>query len=99
MLSGNNVCALTPGRPPETLIINSTHRYLPTMIGRMMLSLKKATGTEAGWSLAGTIQTLNPEGRPPGRPHSMQFAPMSDEDAALSTEEAIPLETVSSPAL
>ena len=65
------------------------------MIGRLMLSLRRAAAASGvGWSLTGTTRTPNPGGRTPKRSNSVQFAPLSDEDSALPTEEAIPLAVV-----
>jgi len=68
------------------------------MIGRLMLSLKKAADTsEAGWSLTGTTQAPNPGDRTPKRSNGARFAQLSDEDTVLPTEEDIPLTVVSCP--
>jgi len=68
------------------------------MIGRLMLSLKKAADTsEVGWSLTGATHTSYLGGRTPKRSNSVRFAPLSDEDTVLPTEEDIPLAVVPSP--
>ena len=96
MLSGNNVCVLNiqwihlVGAHRR----NSTHRYLPIMIGRLMLSLKRAADTtEVGWSLTGMTHTSNSWGGTQKRSNSVRFAPASDEDTVLPTED-IPLAVV-----
>ena len=76
----------------------SAHSYLPVMIGRLMLSLKKAVDTsEVEWSLTGTTHTSNPRERTLKRLRGMQFAPVSDEGVASPAEADIPLATVLSP--
>ena len=54
------------------------------MIGRLILSLKKAADPSAGWSVASNTYASK---------HScdIQFAPISDEGTGLPTEEGIPL--------
>jgi len=63
--------------------------YLPIMIGRLMLSLKKAAGSsQAGeWSLTSVTHSSNPD--------NTSFAPTPDRGPALPTEENVPLTTVS----
>ena len=78
--------------------MNSTLRYLPMMVGRLMLSLRKAADKpDVGWSLASTTHASD-GGHPRytmTRPHEMQFAPIS-EGTGLPTEEDISLATISS---
>lgn len=78
---------------------NSTLRYIPVMIGRLLLSLRKAADTsEAGWSLTTSHTSNSPERRRRTsiRRYEMQFARISDGDAGPPTEENIPLAIVSS---
>lgn len=71
---------------------NSTLRYLPVMINRLLLSLRKAADTPGPeLSLANVTNTSDPE-----HTHEMQFVQTSGESTVLPTEEDIPLATVSS---
>ena len=76
---------------------NSTHRYLSIMIGRLMLSLKKAAEASTGWSVASIAHTSNLGGHPSKRSTGMEFAPMSEEGTVSSAEEDISLRVVSPP--
>lgn len=58
--------------------------YLPVMISRLMLSLRKAAATGAQWQLSRMSYTSRPE-------CELEFAPMPDDDSASSTQEDIPL--------
>ena len=40
-------------------ITDGHFRYLPVMISRLMISLKKAAGSQLGWSFAGPAPTDN----------------------------------------
>jgi len=72
--------------------------YLPVMIGRLMLSLKKAAdNSKVGWSLTDMTRTQSPGAYTWGRSYRVQFAPMSEEDPILPTDGGIPLSNVLSP--
>lgn len=74
---------------------NSICRYLPIMISRLMLSLKKAADTSrVRWSLGSVTHISNPKGYTPKRSNGIQFAPISDGETALPVGEGIPLGTV-----
>lgn len=63
---------------------NSTHSYLPVMINRLILSLKKAADTsEAGWSLRSVA-------RPSEQPPQLVFAQFSDEGSVSFADEDTP---------
>ena len=77
---------------------NSTHRYLPVMIGRLMLSLKKAAdNSKVGWSLTCMTRPSSPGAYTWKRSYRVQFAAMYDEDAVSPTDGDIPLAAVLSP--
>lgn len=78
-------------KPSEMLTKNdSTHRYLPVMINRLMLSLKKAADTsEVARSPGGFFL-------PSKQPHDLEFVQISDEDTLSFTGEDVSLATVSS---
>ena len=76
---------------------NSTHRYLPVMIGRLMLSLKKAAdASRTQWSLTSMVFAPGQGGYTSKRSR-VQFAPVSNRDTELRTDGDIPLGTVSPP--
>ena len=80
---------------------NFTLRYLPMMVGRLLLSIRKAAAldtSKGGWLLTSISNTSHPGHRTSRRPHEMQFAqPLtSDGGTELSAEEDIPLTAVSS---
>ena len=67
------------------------------MIGRLMLSLKKAGETPGvGWSAATITDTRNQGGQKSVRFHDTPFAPAYEDATASSTEEDIPLTVMSS---
>jgi len=68
------------------------------MIGRLMLSLKRAADTSTvEWSLTNTTLTAD-RGVYAVKPRSLlQFARMSEHEVELHSDEGIPLETVSTP--
>ena len=71
---------------------NSTHRYLPIMIGRLMLSLKKAGETPGvGWSAVTMTNPQNPGGQMSKRSHNIPYAPAYEDGTVSSTEDDIPL--------
>ena len=58
---------------------NSTHRFLPIMIGRLMLSLRKAADpSNTAWSLTNTTSPSNRERPTSEFSRSVQFAPRSE---------------------
>lgn len=62
------------------------------MIGRLMLSLKKAADTRrVGWEVTTMTYTPNTEGGTSKRGHSIRFAPALGEGATFSTEGDLPL--------
>jgi len=70
--------------------------YLPVMIGRLMLSLKKAAEpSKPEWSLE-TITSANPGGYT-SKQSRMRFAPMSGQDGESRTDGDIPLRVIVSP--
>ena len=69
------------------------------MIGRLMLSLKKAVDAQqpvSEWSLTSVVHTSNTGSRDMKHPYNMRFAPRSDEDTFVPAEGDIPLATVPS---
>lgn len=90
IISGNSVCVLNDlGGCSRGVLVhahktNSAYRYLPVMINRLILSLKKAADTsEAGWSSRGISHASK-------RPHDLEFAQIPDEDTLSFTEEDAP---------
>jgi len=83
-------------RPILQLLPGAGIVYLPIMIGRLMLSLKKAADpSKPEWSLA-TITFTNPGGYISGRSR-IHFAPRSDRGSELAVDGDIPLGVVPSP--
>ncbi|KAF9780549.1 hypothetical protein BJ322DRAFT_1112540 [Thelephora terrestris] len=69
--------------------------YLPIMIGRLMLSLKKAVDNSQAseWSLTSVTHTSHPGVHTVKRPYNMRFVSRSDEDTVLPAEGDTPLAT------
>ncbi|KAF9780567.1 hypothetical protein BJ322DRAFT_1112556 [Thelephora terrestris] len=69
--------------------------YLPIMIGRLMLSLKKAVDTSQAseWSLTSATHTSHPGVHTMKHPYNMRFVSRSDEDTVVPAEGDSPLAT------
>jgi len=89
------VMTLLLARPTLQLLPASAGTvFLPTMIGRLMLSLKRAADTSnAEWSLTTTTFTRDPYA---SKRLPLQFASFSNRDTELRTDGDIPLGTISS---
>ena len=60
---------------------NSIHRFLPVMICRLMLSLRKAADpSKATWSLESITNHSSRERPASEQPHNIPLAPRSDWD-------------------
>jgi len=83
-------------RPILQLLPGAGIVYLPIMIGRLLLSLRKAADpSNPEWSLA-TITLTNPGGYI-SRSSRIQFASRFDQDSEPPTDGDIPLRVVPSP--
>lgn len=67
------------------------------MIGRLMLSLRKAANKNVEWSLTSVVYDSNLVNITSERLYGVRFAPIYGEGTMLSADEDIPLAVVQSP--